>query len=47
MEVCIYDQVCSNRDSLWKLEPGDDWKCEMSWPGFQKFRDWVLGARTD
>lgn len=45
MEACIYDQVCSNRDSFWKLQPGEDWQCQLDYKGFEQFRDWVLLAR--
>jgi len=45
MEACIYDQVCSNRESFWQLQPGEDWQCQMDYEGFEQFRDWVLLAR--
>lgn len=44
MEACIYDLVCANRESLWQLEAGEDWTCEMNWSGFTTFRNYVLHA---
>jgi hypothetical protein len=46
MEACVYDLVCSNRESFWALRAGQDWACVLSWTGFQQLRDWML-RRTD
>lgn len=44
LEVCLYDQVCSNRVDLWELEAGDPWKCELDYDGFVELRTWLLGG---
>jgi len=35
LEVCIYDAMCSNRESMWELEAGDQWQCDMEYEGYQ------------
>ena len=45
LEVCVFDQICSNRDEMWALDVGDDWTCDMDLGGFQQLRRWVLGAK--
>lgn len=42
MEVCVLDTFCSNRESLWELDVGEDWHCDLEWEGYVQFRDWVL-----
>ena len=42
MEACVFDAICANRDSLWQLEAGGDWACDLGVEGFLQFRDWVL-----
>ena len=42
MEACVFDSICTNRDSLWELEAGEDWVCQLEWEGYQKMRDWVV-----
>ena len=42
MEACVFDAVCSNRESLWQLNVGEDWVCDLEFDGYQQFRDWVL-----
>lgn len=47
MEACIFDAVCANRDSLWELEEGEDWACQLEFEGFLQLRDWVLTRGAD
>ena len=42
MEVCWYDQLCSNRDELWALNAADPWHCEMNWRSYQELLEWIL-----
>lgn len=42
MEACVFDAICANRDSLWELDEGQDWVCQLEWEGYQKMRDWVV-----
>ena len=48
MEACIFDAICANRASLWDLEEGEDWACQLEFEGFLQLRDRVLsrGANT-
>ena len=41
-EVCVYDAVCANRESLWKLKPGQVWHCMLDYEGFKRFSFDVL-----
>ena len=42
MEVCLYDQMCNTRDSLWTVEAGEEWVCHMEWSDFAQLRDWLV-----
>eukprot|EP00966_Prymnesium_polylepis_P111701 2583776-Prymnesium_polylepis.1 len=34
-QVCVYDTMCSNRESMWELKAGDEWHCDMEYKGYQ------------
>jgi hypothetical protein len=36
-EVCVYDAICANRDSLWELTPGQLWQCKLDHEGYSSF----------
>ena len=42
LEVCVYSQMCSNREELFRLNIGDVWRCEMDQVGYNELREWVL-----
>ena len=33
LEVCLYDVMCKNRDSLWALKAGEPWHCQLNYFG--------------
>jgi hypothetical protein len=45
LEVCMYDAMCSNRDSLWALEAGQPWHCDLDYDGYAFLYDSILDAR--
>lgn len=44
MEACFYSMMCRNRDELWALEAGQEWRCEMDWAGFARLALLILKA---
>jgi len=42
LEVCLYSQVCSNSDELFRLEVGDKFVCEFSEEGFELLQQMLL-----
>ena len=43
MEVCIYNQICSNGPSeLFQLRRGDAWECQVDARGLAKLKDFLL-----
>ena len=42
LEVCVYDAMCSNRNSLWQLEHGEIWHCKMEYDGYMELYQWIL-----
>lgn len=44
MEACIYSMICSNRDQLWQLNGGDNFRCFMDFDGFEQLRRYLLYA---
>ena len=45
LEVCVYDMMCSNRNEMWALNPGDPWACEMEYAGYKQLYQWVLNKQ--
>ena len=44
LEVCVYDAVCENRNSLWALEPGERWHCVPKYyGGYKNMYESILG----
>jgi len=42
LEVCLYSQVCSNREQLFTLGRGDPWECGLDPDGFAELKGWLL-----
>ena len=42
LEVCLYSQVCSNREQLFTLGRGDPWECGVDPDGFAELKGWLL-----
>ena len=42
LEVCVYDAICANRDSLWTLNAGDPWHCDMDYDGYKVLFNSIL-----
>jgi len=34
LEVCMYDAMCANRESLWQIEAGEAWHCDLDYDGY-------------
>ena len=43
-QVCVYSMICSNRDELWRLKPGEDWECRLDREGYEQLQDYLLRA---
>ena len=41
MEVCLYDQICANRDDLWRLRAGQPWHCDLDRGAFLQLKGWL------
>ena len=41
-EVCVYDAICANRESLWKLKPKQLWRCDLEYEGLRRFAQALL-----
>ena len=42
METCLFSQICRNRDSLWSVGAGQDWRCELDHEGWEQLRRWLV-----
>ncbi|KAL1510991.1 hypothetical protein AB1Y20_005816 [Prymnesium parvum] len=42
LETCIYDTICRNRESFWRLRSGQAWHCELDFEGYQQLYKWFL-----
>ena len=42
LETCFYSMMCSNHDELFELGVGEDFNCELSRPGFERLRNYIL-----
>ena len=38
LEVCLYSQVCSNNDDLFRVEAGERFVCDIDVPGFRRLQ---------
>jgi hypothetical protein len=38
LEICVFHQICSNRDRLWTLNEGDAFECELDQTGFDELQ---------
>ena len=38
LEVCLFNQICSNRGDLFSVEAGDDFFCDFSEDGFNELQ---------
>mmetsp|Transcript_39965 Transcript_39965/g.97062 ORF Transcript_39965/g.97062 Transcript_39965/m.97062 type:complete len:464 (+) Transcript_39965:28-1419(+) len=46
LEVCIYSRICGNRNSLWYLNAGEPWQCELKYfGGFKNLYENLLDQR--
>jgi hypothetical protein len=45
LEACMYSTMCTNGWELFQLQVGQTFHCELSLEGFNKLRDWTLGAK--
>jgi hypothetical protein len=45
LEVCIFQEVCSNGADLFRLGVGESFHCKFSHRGFQQLRDLLLSGR--
>lgn len=42
LEVCLYSQVCSNRNDLFSVEPGSPFICDVSVFGFRHLQELLI-----
>ena len=42
LETCVFDAMCSNRESMWKIRAGEHWHCDMEWDGYERLGRLVL-----
>ena len=42
MEVCLFSQICANRDRLWSLDAEEEWQCELDRGGWEQLRQWLV-----
>lgn len=45
LEVCIFQQICSNGADLFRLDIGESFHCKFSHRGFLQLRDLLLSGR--
>ena len=41
LEVCIYNQICTNGDELFDLKVGQKWRCELDERRFKELEGWL------
>lgn len=44
LEVCLYSQVCANRDNLFALERGQDFECQIDKAAFAELQAWLIAG---
>jgi len=44
LEVCLFNQICTNGDELFRLNEGQDFVCELSVPRFRQLQRTLLKA---
>ena len=42
LEICLFSQVCANREQLFKLEQGDEFVCHFDPHAFDELKGWLL-----
>lgn len=42
LELCMYNAICDNRDSLWQLDVGTPWQCHLNRTRFDGLRQTLL-----
>ena len=46
LEVCLFNQICRNRDELFNVESGDDFECDFTVEGFRELQRLLLLGRN-
>ena len=44
LEVCLYAQICSNSDRLFKIKRGDSFICHLDGASFAELQDWLVSG---
>ena len=42
LEVCLYNQICNDRDELWRLDAGTPWQCRLNHTGYAELQSMLL-----
>jgi hypothetical protein len=46
LEVCLFSQVCANRDELFALAKGQDFVCRVDEPAFRELQVWLIDGES-
>ena len=44
LESCLFNQLCDNRDELWRLDAGEPWECRLNGTRFDELREMLVAA---
>lgn len=42
LESCIFSTICRNGDEIFRVQEGEDWRCDLSSDGYKQMKRWLL-----